>query len=533
MDGDAARGGALGRAGLVLLALAACPSPALAWDWSLGTQHAFVARALPEVVESALLRQPAGSDAAVSRAAYRLSAFGRLRGRPVPRLGLQLGLDSGLLELDADGPYPSAEVVGALARESLLLGATHLEAELGSDGEVLVRVGKLLGPIASPAIFDAYALGAVIDVDPSFGDPDAAWRVHLSAVLPDPSFTARGKDSPLFAAELGWVFGRAGALHLVGALFVDGGDGLAPLLAEAAYRARLTAIAVDVNRRRLPAELKRAITDWLVESGGGGLGFDVSTRGRVGWLGLRGDARGPGWSLRGTALVQTGRIATVLRANALLDARLAALEDRFPRAGREVRGRIPDQIDVAIRSLAWFGELVAELEPSETLRLGGFLVLSSGDSGFSGADPEARSVDDRSFLSLAPNLGHTRLFFDGGVGATLTAPTAASLSPDGSGLVALGAVARWAPHERVDLEAVLAGFGALGGASFEDQLAGVEARFTPYGLELDLGARWRPAELLELRLDAAVLAPGRYYGPEVPLAWQLLSGIVIWLDGRS
>ncbi len=531
MDGDGARGGAAALAGLVV-ALTAPPSTALAWDWSLSTQHAFVARALPEVVESALLRQPAGSDAAVSRAAYRLSAFGRLRGRPVPRLGLQLGLDSGLLELDGDGPYPSAAQVGELARESLLLGATHVESELGSDGEVLVRVGKLLGPIASPAIFDAYALGAVIDVDPSFGDPDAAWRVHLSAVLPDPSFTARGKDSPLFAAELGWVFGRAASLHLVGALFVDGGDGLAPLLAEAAYRARLTAIAVDVNRRRLPAELKRAITEWLVESGGG-LGFDVSTRGRVGWLGVRGDARGEGWSLRGTALVQTGRVDTVLRPNALLDARLAALEDRLPRAGREVRSRIPDQVDVAIRSLAWFGELVAELEPSEGLRLGGFLVLSSGDSGFSGADPDARSVDDRSFLSLAPNLGHTRLFFDGGVGATLTAPTAASLSPDGSGLVALGAVARWAPHERVDLEAVAAGFGALGGASFEDQLAGVDPRFTPYGLELDLGARWRPAELLELRLDAAVLVPGRYYGSEVPLAWQLLTGVGIWLDGRS
>ncbi|CAN0596586.1 unnamed protein product, partial [Laminaria digitata] len=69
----------------------------------------------------------------------------------------------------------------------------------------MVRAGKLRPTLALGALYDAYALGIMVDADLSYLDapPDIFFTAHL--LLADATFTDRLKRSPLLSFEAGWT----------------------------------------------------------------------------------------------------------------------------------------------------------------------------------------------------------------------------------------------------------------------------------------------------------------------------------------
>ncbi|MFO0724864.1 MAG: hypothetical protein U1E65_13875 [Myxococcota bacterium] len=466
----------------VLLPLLVVAAPAQAVELSWYTEHRFFGESIPLEVLATRLRATETATGASSRAVYQGHLVLGLRGRPTDALGLRFGLDSGLVEIGSAGVYADGRSFGDQAKKTLFLGETYFDLELGETGVVEIRGGKRITRVGDGVLFDAYAFGLDLDVDLSLVEADNPIRVHADALLPDTTFTAAGKTSPLFALQVDLVSNPLD-VWVLGAAFVDGDDDLALIVTDAAFRGKYGQLCTLVARRRgLPS-----VCD--------GSALTVGTRGALGWAGVGLRLSEERWDLSASGYLGLGSTAATFR---------------LPGAVRAV--------DAEIRYLSGLGALSANLRPTEALRLGAFGLVVSGDDGFSTL---ATTQTHHGFVSLSPRLGYTRIFFNGGLSSSLQSITVSSVSPDGAGLVSGGLNLSWGISEDLVVRAT----GALMASLFPSPSTGTHL----LGGETDLSLEYFFTPELSARAEGAVFLPGSYYG-EIQSGFQIVAGL-IWAHG--
>lgn len=508
------------RVTLLLVALLT-PKLAHAAELRVDVLQRLFGSSIPEVLEVSAIRRPVPGQSASApdpRLAYQLRLLADVDTRPTDALGLRLGLDSGLFEVRDDGVYIDFREGFASWAESLGLGETWAELQLGARGVALLRAGKLRPRLGGGAIFDAYAFGVYADLDLRLLDAPAPFFGRLHALLPDGTFTSRAKTSPLLSLELGVEPTRGLELRLVGLLFFDREGLTAPIFADAYGRGVLErAGAFLATRPRLNAGVPSCgdagallLSDCLTALYNRGLvGFELDTRAVLGWAGI--DAEWS-WSRRGRAralaLVGLGHVQVATTPDGgFLDLLASSGAGERPGAAQLFERLEPEG---SLRVLSFLGLLESELWLGEQLALEGFFLAQSGDPGL--RDP---SDTYNGFLALAPLLPYTSIFFGGAVLTSLATPVVASTSPDGAGLLAAGLGFSVWPAERLRLGAVGAVLSALSTSAL--------APSAYMGTELNASAHlWLIGARLALVADGAMLLPGAYFGPETPAAYQAI-----------
>jgi hypothetical protein len=530
------------RRAVVLSWALALPAAAHGQTWTASADQRFFAQSIPRAVFESQLRYPrVADDTADTRAAYQLRLRGGVSGRPTDAVGLVAELDTGLLELASDGVRLDGRPVGEQAARTLLLGPVYAELQVGESGALLVRAGKLRARLGEGALFDAYAIGGLVDLDLGLAYPEHPWQLRVQALLPSGELVQEAFHSPLFGAELAYRFDRRTQVRLHGALYLDRGAA-GPVLADAGARGRARRIQALFDANDLPPEgavcdpsdddttrpdLGEAIAcaqEALVSGANSGrFDFEGVTRGALGWTGASAEAGGHRWRARALFLYGFGGVDAELHASGALqaevNARLEALEQRDGPLARAVlrrtRRALGEVLDSAGRVTlgAWLAQATGQVELTEDLRVDAFALALSGDDGL---DPLS-STGQRygAFVSLAPYLAHTSLFFNGGAASVVASPTVTALAPDAAGLASGGVGAELFLGERFRLRGVVAAMAALipntDGARFQ-------------GVEVDLSGDAILTDWLLVLVDGAVLVPGPYFG-DVPLGLQLIASV--------
>lgn len=486
---------------LFCLAATLAPATASAVEWDLTANNRAFQESLPrELVASRLTFSTLTATAAESSIAYQLHVLAQLRGRPIDELGLTIGLDTGLIEIgsrgaliDRTGPLDALERTG-------LLGATFAELQLGEGGFIQVRAGKLRPRIGDGAIFDAYALGALLDVDLSLRSDALPWSARLWAILPDATFTASGKESPLFDAEVAYHFNRRTEVRFVTAVMIDAGDDTNPILQDAISGGRAREViraGEDVVAGLQPSQQARALQrlsdleeTLILTVDEGGRAYDVATRGFVGWSGLTSQVGLGALDVGAVVLFGYGSVnantGPTGETAATVRDRLAA----FPSVAEAVLEA--QSSEQRIDLLSYFLGVDTRYWLSDDLSISIFGIAMSGGSVIP-STVSSPSPDDtyRGFVSVAPLLPKTNIFFDASSALSLSQPTLASLAPDGAGLLSGGFGARWAFTDTFRLRAEAA---AMASAVTRDA----------YGVEIDGAIDAFLSDWLVASVDAAV-----------------------------
>jgi hypothetical protein len=512
---------------LAISAISAVSGEARAWDGELrATAQSFAQRVPEEVLFSRLRTQTLSSTTAAEQLSAQLHLLGHVETRPVPELGLRVGLDTGLMEVVALEGESRFLVDGRAfedrAAETLFLGETYVELELGASGWTELRLGKLRPRLGAGALFDAYAFGLYADADLSLlADPlPLAFRLHV--LLPDATFTAEGKESPLLELEAAVRLGRGAELRLLGAVLRDGDDGAVPVLRDAAVRGGLERL--EATRQETAGDLRPALrpaanrafarlSGAVERAAATGALFDLRTEGWLGWTGALLTVDRPGLRVEAVALLGVGELDVTVSPGLLLELLAEReLEALAPRALGDLEGggRVP--------LLSGLGQVTFRVRLFEEVDLEGFVLALTGDSGLQpGADERYES-----FVALAPLLPHTSLFFNGGVAQSLASPTIASPAPDGAGLVSGGLFVDAYPNTWLHVRSGL----ALMASTVPSAATGGRV----HGLEGNVLVDALLGERALAYVDLAVLAPFGYYG-ELDPGLQLIAGVSTLIDG--
>ena len=447
-------------------------------------------------------------------AAFRMRLFGEIRGRPVDRLGLTLGIDTGLVEMADNGVRLDRRPFGAQARNTLLLGNVAAELQLGRDGVVAVRVGRWQPLIGLGAVYDAYAFGAEIDVDLSLIDAGPV-SFRARALLPDGTFTKLRKTSPLLDFQLSYRFGWQSRIDFLASVFFDTDDELADPLRAALFKGNgerfETLVDGLADAFRIDRDLVAdAIETWVNNN------IRVDTSGVVSWTGATARLGTDTVSLDLTVLGALGRLNVATEPT---DSRVEIIANRRNPAATEamIRNTYTTSRDVDVR--AFFAEVQSRFKVGDTYELGSFALIYTGDQGIRLEDENPTLG---AFFGLSPLLPRTAVFFGGTFGPDQATPTAFSLAPDSSGIMAAGTnvAAYWTSLIlRVDT-AVMASV--------------VPSRFTGgqfYGFEVDLRAQIPLFETTEAFIDGGVLFPGDFFEDNAP-ALQFVAGIQLFAQSE-
>lgn len=508
-----------------LLLTVAIPSTAAAVEWELSVDNSFFLESLPEDVLVSRLRFAATSTATSDRIAYHLHALGSLAGRPIDEIGLAIGLDTGLIAIGDRVLINDREPSDAL-RRTLFLGETFADVQL-LEGTVDLQIGKLRPRIGRGAIFDAYAFGLLIDVDTTLLPDPHPWSARLWAILPNGDISDDAKRSPLFDLELAYHFDRRSEIRLIAAVAVEGNDGLSPILGAALVRGRaseLVAAGEDFIERLPPvlrAEARQRLEAAQVELAravaGGGIGYEVETSGVVGWSGLSSSIGLGALEIGALALVGFGRIEADVAPNDAYEDAIRASLPRFPSLAEALIERQTSAQTIDL--LSYYLSIDASYELVDDLTVQVFGIAMSGDESIPSpvADP-SRGRTYNGFVSIAPYVPRSRIFFGGTVSTALSSPTAASLAPDGAGLFAGGFGADWTIIEALSL----AGNVALMASSVTRDA---------YGVEVDLELRGRFTSWLYGAASGALFIPGTHFG-DVPLGYQATAALELAFGDR-
>lgn len=530
---------------LVAAALAACPAAARAQTWSAASDQRFFGQSVPRSVFLSQLRYPGVADDTVTdRWAAQLRLRGGVRGRPTDGLTLVAELDTGLLELANDGTRLDGRPVGDQVQRTLLLGPVYAELQLGETGVVLARLGKMRTRVGEGALFSAYALGLLIDVDLGLAWPSHPWQLRAQALFPSGELVKGTFTSPLFTTELAYRFSRRTQVRLHGAAYLDRG-GLGPVVADAGTRGRAARIEAAFAARNLPpegvvcdpsddvgrrefGELVACVRDALViGTNGGTFAYDAETRGTLGWTGISAEAGGARWQASALFLYGFGAVQAQLHANGTLRQEAEARQGEVQSSSGPLTRIIAERAAAALTDVldpsgrvqlgAWLAQATGRVSLTDDLRLDAFVLALSGDEGLGDLSQGAQRYG--AFVSLAPFLPHTSLFFNGGAASMVSSPVVTALAPDAAGLVSGGLGAELFLGEALRVRGVVAAMGSLvanaAGASFE-------------GVEVDLSADYVATEWLLVVVDGALLVPGPYFG-DVPLGYQLIAGAAVSL----
>lgn len=436
-----------------------------------------------------------GEDARSDRTtALELSAQAGVRGHLGGPVWGRLGVDTGLLSfvaLDLGGLDRQVEVlgdgrpIGTHASQTAFLGETYVDLQPDRNGVVRVRAGKLFADVGWGAIFTAYAFGVDADLNLRYLPRPAALRVRTFALLPDGRFTNDLKRSPLFGVELGWDPIPRFGVDLLGALWIDGDDGLAPVL------------SIGLNRSLVecpscfgvpPALLLPEQALFLVDR----------TRGVLGWVGAR--ARGKlseRAELRGFVLVGLGE---------------SRMDYRLELSSAEADGR------ATLGLLSVYAQLEAEAEAGPfDLSLFGLFASGDGDLG-------RGSGRFGGFATLAPLVPFTALFLAGTTAPLQQAPSLQTLSPFGAGLGAGGLrVAGYAGPWGAEVTGALFATPVAAPEPFRAERPQVASEHFVGG-ELDLSLFAGITRDLFAAADGAVFFPGPFFR-DMPRSWQVVVSI--------
>jgi hypothetical protein len=429
------------------------------------------------------------------RAEYQLHLLGRATARPIDALGLHLGVDTGLLGFGSEGATADGRPFDEQAKRTFFLGETYADLQLGETGVLELRAGKLRPRIARGAIFDAYAFGVTADLDYGLEDPDLPWSARAHALLPDASFTSDGKNSPLFDLELAFAFGEASEVRAFGALFVDGENGLSPVLTDGLFRGILRQALADAQMIQDPIARRmreRRIAAFSGAYNSGLIQFQLQTSGIAAWTGLTTKLAFEDVTVKSTLALGLGEVDVFVPATEL-----------FPERN----------VDIKLRS--FFGDVEAIWTVSALFELDAFAIAVSGDSGFARGDTTYGS-----FIALAPLVTYTPIFFSGGVAANLASPVVASVAPDGAGLISAGVGLGLTPLDIVHLR--------VGLAFMRATVESPATRAKDYGFELDVALDAEVTDFLVLSGSGALFEPGSYFG-ELRSGYQVIAAATVLL----
>ncbi len=274
----------------------------------------------------------------------------------------------------------------------------------------------------------------------------------------------------------------------------------------------------------LPPELQSAARQRLVELQGtivsavnqGDVGYDVTTRGWLGWSGFQADLGFGDLELGAVGLIGFGAIDAVIGPNAQLEASVRTALDRFPRLADAVLER--ERSEQALALLSYYLGLDARYALTTDLAIELFGIAMSGDNGIPSplADPSPGRAY-HSFVSIAPLIPKTDIFFGAGVAHNLSTPTIASLAPDGAGLLAGGIDVEWFILKNLRLHALVA---AMASSVTRDA----------YGVELDASLDAFLLDWLIASADGGLFIPGQHFG-DVPIGYQTVVALrVLFAD---
>lgn len=240
----------------------------------------------------------------------------------------------------------------------------------------------------------------------------------------------------------------------------------------------------------------------------GRLGFDITVGGWVGWAGLQAELGFGDLVLGGVGLVGFGSLGATVELDPALQ---AELRNTYPRLSARIeqiieRQRSDQQLDL----LSYYLGVDARYLLLEELAIELFGIAMSGDDGI--PSPDADPSTDRNyhaFVSIAPLIAKTGIFFGGGVAHSLSSPTIASIAPDGAGLLAGGIEVEWFVIPELRLRALTA---AMASSVTRDA----------YGVEFGLSVDAFLLDWLVLSADGGVFIPGQHFG-DVPIGYQVIA----------
>ena len=497
--------------GYVLLATASA-APAHGQSWRAGLRLGGSAERLPQELSES--RFVSGTSLPDTRTTYalRLRFFGEVSGRPLNRLGLTLGVDTGLVEFSDRGIRLDRRDFVAQLERTWMLGDVTAEVQLGPAGVVAVRAGRLRTRLGEGAVYDAYAFGAVIDIDLDVVELPP-FNFTAKVLLPDGTFTALRKKSPLIDLQLSYRLGWASRIKLLGTVFFDTDSDLSDPVRSALFKgldgrvaARVDQIASDQGIDRDVAA--QAVLSWIDRN------FAVDTTGILAWTGISGEFGDDRFMVRIAALGAFGNIRVATAPT------LADLDTRGITQLEEARDLIIQRYSTSqsVPVTAFFGELESRASLTDTFDIGTFALMLTGDRGLQLQDPNAQLG---AFLGLNPLLPRTAVFFSGAFGPDQATPTAFSIAPDSAGLLAAGAhlAAGWdVIFARID--------GAVMGALVPSRFTGGQL----YGFEVDLSLKIPIFDALGAFFDGGVLFPGDFFEERSPAA-QVVVGLQVFAEG--
>ena len=497
-----------------LVGVAGLPNDAQAETWRGGLRIGGSAERLPlELSQSRFLPGTSLPETSVDYA-VRLRLFGEVEGRPTDRLGLTLGLDTGVLELSEDGALLDRRDFDDQLKNTGLLGRALAELQLGRDGFLAIRAGRYQTTVGGGAIYDAYAFGAELDIDLDLIDL-APVSLLTRVLLPDGTFTGLRKTSPLVDVQLEYRIGWTSRLTLLASVFFDTGNELSDPVRSALFKGLDDRFADVADRLADTFRIDRdaaatAVLAWVDRNA------LVETEGVLAWTGLAGRFGDDSFSVRIIALGLFGdltiaTIPTQERIDTFAELNLSEqLEDTLVNS-------IAVRREVAVT--AFFGEVQASLGVSETMELGTFALVLTGDDGLQLRDESPRLG---AFIGLSPLIPRTAVFFGGTFGPDQATPTAFSIAPDSSGILAAGG------HIAGFWEAISARLSAA------VMTALVPSRFTNgrlYGVEIDASLQIPIAGPFAGFLDGGVLLPGAFFEDDRPMV-QVVAGVQAFLQSE-
>jgi hypothetical protein len=486
-----------------------------------GRARAFYDRLPDAFAATRLTREPVDTPGASERLSAQLFAAGRIWGQPVPGLVLQLGLDTGLIDVSGDGVFGDGRELDRHAAETLFLGETFVDVQPLEDGSFLLRAGKLRPRFGRGAIFDAYAFGARADWDLRLTDRGPPLRFELWGGVPSARFDDTLKQSPLLHARVTVEPVTALELAGLGAVLFDNDDAL-----------QTRAASAFVRRAGSVWDGASEVADVVFDDIATLLEEDTGTRGTVGWAGVELGWHRRGWSVELTALLSFGRFTTTIddaaaaeRLDALnvrLDRLAAFIPDPGDRARRirqnrvaveQLSNQLSSAVDGVDRSLfGGFVLLETNAPLTSWLDAHGFFIWASGEDGLEFANP-----DDGlgGYVGIAPLLPLTDIFFSGSTAPSQQTPTFASVAPEGSGVLGFGLGPRMLLGP-VELDAVAA-------VLWSDVPPPDRPGDRFFGIEANLGATVFLGRNFHLFAEGAVFATGDYFGG-APAAVQVFGG---------
>lgn len=449
-----------------LVALISSPATAQTYEGAL-RQRFFTLTQSSDVFQAQLRYPEATSTDPSTHTSYQLGILGSVSGRPTDIVGLRFGIDSGLLDISSEGLRIDGGSAQDRAQQTLFLGESWVDVQLGPSGVLEVKLGKLRPRVGHGLVFDAYAWGLSVDVDLTLPDI-APTAFRFLAIFPSGQLVQETFQRPLFEARARIELSGSTNLSIFTAVHLDN-DGLAPILTQTLVQGRFEALVADLDRRietetGVRREILIAFRDQAVSTGAqtinaGDLRYRGESRGWLGWSGLTITTQHRSLHLEAEALAGYGKLRTEFIPTETYRSAVANLidqvRDRFVLSGRQ---RLVDGIDAFVEG-GGIDDILSRQERRAHLallsglarlrlryRLNGvgefdaFLLAQSGDG------PLPAEVSDEStygaFISLAPLFDATSIFFNGGLASTVASPTVASLAPDNAGLIAAGAGAR-------------------------------------------------------------------------------------------